>query len=276
MSEYVRTCPTAQGFNTGGSYCPIDPSKVRAIIFFTLDYGVPTDPTMETLQGMCHGDRPYRYYPIKNIVEYAPSGGEAQIETIGYGAPKIVGYSQRTDTFTLGTYDIELVKNIMRLKSQKVYVVYVDEDNQIHGITKEGIEDVVFGVPATMHVTDQPFDTSSTHAKTEIVISLSDTETFMKNRVACKWNFDVQMGLIGLMNVRFVSAGGGHYKLVDSSNTNIGSVYRDSLSTEHFVNATTVEYDVANDWYTIQCDGEPKLKSAQELFKANVSGIEQL
>ena len=275
MSEYVRTCPTAQGFNTGGSYCPIDPSKVRAIFFSTMEIPLTKALTQEDVSAICHTPVPSRFYPIKNIVEYAPSGGEAQIETIGYGAPKIVGYSQRTDTFTLGTYDIELVKNIIRLKSQKVYVFYVDEDNQIHGITKLGNSDDIFGVPATLHITDQPFDTSSTHAKTEIVISLSDTESFMANRTAIKADFDVQSALIGLMNVRFVSEGNSHYKLVDSSNTDITILYN-SIKASDFTNATSVEYDATNNWFTIQCDGEPKLKTPVELYNANIIGIEQL
>lgn len=275
MSEYVRTCPTAEGFNTGGSYCPIDPSKVKAIVFSTMDRPLNKNLTQEDITGGCHISSHGRLYPIKNIVEYAPSGGEAQIETIGYGAPKIVGYSQRTDTFTLGTYDIELVKNIMRLKSQKVYVFYVDEDNQIHGLEKLGESDDIYGFPATIHVTDQPFDTSSTHAKTEIVVSLSDTEAFMKNRTVLKADFDVQSALVGLMNVRFVSVGNSNYKLVDSSNTDITLIYS-NLATSNFTNAESVEYDNTKNCFTLQCDGEPKLKTPAELYAEQITGIEQV
>lgn len=274
MSEYVRTCPSANKFNTGGSYCPIDPAKVKAVFFALKDIAVPFAVTTETLKGMCQNARPERIYPIKNIVEYAPSGGDAQVETVGYGAPKVVGYASRDDVFTLGTYDIELVKNITKLKSQKVYVFYVDSDNQIHGRTKENDAENFYGVPAMLYLADQPFDTSSTNANTQIHIALSDTEQFMNSRVAVKVNGDVLDAINGLLNVRFVNVSGNIYKLVDGSNTNISSVYK-SLKSTDFVAVTSISYDEAEDAFTITGDNI-QLNTPEELAGANIYGIEQV
>lgn len=261
----------AEKFNTGGSYCPIDPSKVKAVILATKDIELPYSATAETIKQMCHADRPNRIYPIKGIVEYAPSGGEAQTETQGYGGMKIIGYSAKDDVFTLGNYDMEIVKNLTRIKNATMYVFYVDSENQIHGVTKDGNEGV-YGVPAKVYVGDQSFDTSSTHANSTLHIALEDVERFMLYRTAFKPEFDVVDALIGLMNVRFVSVDGG-YKLVDSSNTDITAVYKD-LKVADLVAGTSIEYNSTNDTFTSTT--EPKLKTPLELFENGIVGIEQV
>lgn len=273
MSVYVRSCPTGKKFNTGGSYCPIDPTKVKAVFFSMKDIAIENEIIGIDLTAMCHADRPERIYPIKNIVEYAPSGGEAQVETVGYGAPKVVGYSSRDDVFTLGVYDIELVKNIAKMKSQKVYVFYVDSDNQIHGRTKEDDNSHFYGIPAMIYLADQPFDTSSTNANTQIHIALSDTEQFLQNRVVIKKDYDVVDALIGLMSVKFVKpqSNSQFYYLVDSSNTNISSAYKD-ITADCFVEAESVSYNASDDSFTIS--GNTELKSPRELAEKNIYGIE--
>lgn len=271
MSVYVRTCPSAEKFNTGGSYCPIDPSKVKAVIMATKDIVIPYNATAEMIKEMCHADRPDRIYPIKGIVEYAPSGGDAQTETQGYGGMKIVGYSAKDDVFTLGEYDMEIVKNIIRVKNATMYVFYVDGDNQIHGMAKDEA-DGIYGIPAKVYVGDQAFDTSSTNANTTLHVALEDVEKFMLNRTSFKPTFDVIDNLIGLINVRFVSVDEG-YKLVDSSNTDITAVYKD-LKVGNLVDGNSLEYNVSTETFT--ASSEPKLKTPAELFEAGVVGIEQI
>jgi hypothetical protein len=273
MSVYVRTCPSAEKFNTGGSYCPIDPSKVKALILATKDLAIPFSATAESIKEMCHADRPNRIYPIKGIVEYAPSGGEAQTETQGYGGMKIIGYSAKDDVFTLGEYDMEIVKNITRVKNATMYVFYVDADNQIHGIAKDDNESI-YGVPAKVYVGDQSFDTSSTNANTTLHIALEDVEKFMLNRTAFKPEFDVVDNLIGLLNVRFVLLENNKYKLVDSSNTDITAVYKD-LTTNALASATSsFEYESQNEVFT--AGTMPTLKTPSELYELGIIGIEQL
>lgn len=271
MSVYVRSCPTAEKFNTGGSYCPIDPSKVKSIILATKDLAIPYEVTGDDLTKMCHADRPDRIYPIKGIVEYAPSGGEAQTETKGYGGIKQIGYSAKDDVFTVGEYDIEVVKNIARAKNAKMYAFYVDSENQIHGVAKDGKEGI-FGVPAIVYVADQAFDTSSTAANYTIHVALEDVEKFMLQRTAFKPIFDVTDALVGLMNVKFVKVG-DDYKLVDSSNTDISAAYKE-LSAENFVEATSVQYNA--DSATFSITGETMLKTPAELHEAGISGIEHV
>lgn len=273
MSVYVRSCRTAEKFNTGGSYCPIDPSKVKAIILATKDMMLPYSVDAKTITEMCHANRPDRIYPIKGIVEYAPSGGEAQTETKGYGGLKQIGYSAKDDVFTVGDYDMEVVKNLAYAKNTKMYVFYVDSENQIHGVAKDDQEGI-FGIPAIVYVADQAFDTSSTAANYTIHVALEDVEKFMMQRTAFQASFDVADALIGLMNVRFVKVG-ENYKLVDSSNTDISAVYK-TLKAENFVedSVTSISFDAQTETFVIE--GTPTLKTPAELHAEGISGIEQL
>lgn len=275
MSIYVRTCPSGNKFNTGGSYCPIDPGKVKAVVLASVDLPIPYNSTAEEIKKMCHADRPERIYPIKNIVEYAPSGGEAQTETKGYGGTKIIGYSAKVDALTIGDYDIEVVKNITRIKNTKMYVFYIDSENQVHGVSKSEDKENIYGFPAIVYCTDQSFDTSSAEANTVLNIALEDSEKFMLSRTAFTPSFDIYDSLMGLMNVSFVPTDESKYVLVDSSNTNISSVYK-SITTECFSgNPTAVSYNSDDQSFTITGATPPKLLSPSVLLEKNIAGIEQ-
>lgn len=88
MATDYRQCPGVATFNTGNSVCVLDPGKVKAIILVMHGYKLPKTLTADALEAACHADRPGRIFPIKTIVEYAPSGGEAQTSATGYGPTK--------------------------------------------------------------------------------------------------------------------------------------------------------------------------------------------
>ena len=77
MATEFRECAGMAQFNTGTSKCLLDPGKVKAIILTMHGYKLPANATAELLEAACHDDRPNRIFPIKTIIEYAPSGGEA-------------------------------------------------------------------------------------------------------------------------------------------------------------------------------------------------------
>lgn len=95
MATDYRKCPGVATFNTGSSVCVLDPGKIKAIILTIHGHKIPTEKTAEAFEKACHADRPGRIFPIKTIVEYAPSGGEAQTSATGYGPTKITSYSAK-------------------------------------------------------------------------------------------------------------------------------------------------------------------------------------
>lgn len=277
MSVYVRTCPSDNKFNTGGSYCPIEPGKVKAIILATVDLAMPFSVTADKVKELCHEDRPNRIYPLKNVVEYAPSGGEAQTSETGYGGTKIIGYSAKVDAFTMGNYDSEIVKSLTKIKNSKLYVFYVDSEGQVHGIKKDGDNENLYGIPAIVYVTDQSFDTSSTEANYIVNVALEDVERYMLRRFAFQPAFDIYDALMGLISVSWVTLESGKYQLVDSTMTNISGVYRELATTDFEESPSAVSYDAATNSFTITGGGStPKLVSAKQLYANEIYGIEQV
>jgi len=277
MSVYVRTCPSDNKFNTGGSYCPIEPGKVKAIIMATIDLAMPFSVTAEKVKELCHEDRPNRIYPLKNVVDYAPSGGEAQTSETGYGGTKIIGYSAKVDAFTMGNYDAEIVKSLTKIKNSKLYVFYVDSEGQVHGIKKDGDNENLYGIPAIVYVTDQSFDTSSAEANYIVNVALEDVERYMLMRFAFQPAFDIYDALIGLISVSWVEADSGKYQLVDGSMTNISGVYSTLTTTDFEESPSAVSYDASINGFTITGGSTPpQLKSAKELLANNIAGIEQV
>ena len=116
MATEFRECAGVAQFNTGTSKCILDPGKVKAIILAMHGYKLPKNVTAEALQAACHDDRPARIFPIKTIVEYAPSGGEANKGATGYGPNKVTSYSAKDDVWTLEDFDSSLKANIMAAK----------------------------------------------------------------------------------------------------------------------------------------------------------------
>ena len=134
MAIDYRECPGLATFNTGNSVCVLDPGKVKAIILTIHGHKLPEDKSADAIEAACHADRPNRIFPIKTIVEYAPSGGEAQTSAIGYGPTKVMGYSAKNDVWTLQDYDASLKANLMAAKNVAFDAYFVDENNIIYGM----------------------------------------------------------------------------------------------------------------------------------------------
>ncbi len=100
----TRICDSAE-MNTGGSACSVDWGKIKGAIIVEHGKKLPADLTPEKLAELCHADRPDRIYPILTFVEYAKSGGEAQVSAVGYGSNQYNGLNAQTDTFTLPRFD---------------------------------------------------------------------------------------------------------------------------------------------------------------------------
>ena len=104
MATDYRQCPGVATFNTGNSVCVLDPGKVKAIILVMHGYKLPKTLTADALEAACHADRPGRIFPIKTIVEYAPSGGEVYNEKDEFPAITNAGLASEPITVGKGQY----------------------------------------------------------------------------------------------------------------------------------------------------------------------------
>lgn len=274
MSKY-RTCAGMSTFNTGNSVCPLDPGKVKAIILMTSGQKLPTDLTAAELEKLCHADRPNRIYPLKTIVEYAPSGGEAQTSAVGYGPTKITGYSPKTDTWTLESADLSIKANLAKARNAQFDAYFVDDNNVIYGIQSN--DGTLAGVPMTgVYPGGQDFTSSGQNATLTVTTMFKDYEKFMKDMNVVVCDFDVVEALHGVVFVDFVKEGDGNsYKILEHyGKLDITEYYGEALvknKATALPDATDVTY--ADGVLTIT--GDASLAAPSVLQEAGIVGIEQ-
>lgn len=275
MAKGYRTCQGASEFNSGVSKCPGQTGKVKAIILVMHGYKLPATLSADELEKACHADRPARLYPIKTVVEYEPSGGEAQTSATGYGPTKITGFSAKEDTFTLDNYDAGLKANLMLAKKAQMDAYIVDENNVIYGMS-DGTDQMA-GIPmAGIYPGGQDFDSSSQAANLTVTLLYQDYEKYMKNAYAIEAGFDVEGALQGLSYVDFVSIESTKFKLIEHFGGMDVTEYYGSLLQENAEEAlpdvTSVSY--ADGVITV-ATGTPVLAKPSVLQGLGITGIEQ-
>lgn len=275
MPKGYRTCPGVSNFNTGVSVCPLDPGKVKAIILTVHGKKLPATLTADEIEKACHADRPDRIYPIKTVVEYEPSGGEAQTSATGYGPTKITGYSAKTDTYTLDNCDLNLKANLMAIKNAAMDAYLVDENNLIYGMN-DGSDELA-GIPLSgVYPGGQDFDSSGTDANLTVTLMYQDYEKYVKNADVVQADFDVLSALKGLVYVEFVNDGSSKYRLKEHyGGLDITEYYGQLLQTNSetaMPGATSVSY--SGGVLTV-ASGTPSLASPSVLQGAGITGIEQ-
>lgn len=275
MALGIRQCPGVSDFNTGISVCPLDPGKIKAVILTMHGKKLPSTLTAEEMTKACHADRPDRIFPLKTIVEYEPSGGEAETSTTGYGPTKITGYSAKTDTFTLSDYDMSLKANLMAAKNTAFDAYMVDENNVIYGMN-DGTDQLA-GIPLSgVYPGGQDWDSSGTEANLTFTLMYKDYEQYAKNADLVQCDFDVLNSLTGLVYVEFKNTGSTKYKLVEHfGGLDITSYYGELLQTSASTalpSATSVSY--ADGVLTIG-SGSTSLAKPSVLQDEGILGIEQ-
>ena len=268
-----RECTGVATFNTGNSVCPLNPGKVKAIILAIHGHKLPTDLTAESLEAACHADRPNRLFPVKTIVEYAPSGGEAQTAAVGYGPTKVTGYSPRVDVWSLESFDASLQANLAASKNVAFDAYFVDENNIIYGQKSDDGE--LGGIPLSgVYPGGQPWDSSGTDANLTVTTMFKDWEKYLKNADTIQADFDVVEALKGLVYVDLVEDDGG-YKLVEHfGGLNITSYYGELLqknASTALPESTAVSYENG----VIKLTGDAKLATPKILQENGITGIEQ-
>lgn len=275
MAIDYRECPGLATFNTGSSVCVLDPGKVKAIILTIHGHKLPEDKTADAIEAACHADRPERIFPIKTIVEYAPSGGEAQTSATGYGPTKITGYSAKNDVWTLQDYDASLKANIMAAKNVAFDAYFVDENNIVYGMN-DGTE-YLAGIPLSgVYPGGQDWDSSGTEANITVATMFKDYEKYIKSADVSAYKFDVVEALKGLVYVELKSLESGKYKLVEHFGKLDITEHYGELLAKNATTALGVSDSPAASYAdgVITVSGNPKLAKPSVLQGLGITGIE--
>lgn len=232
MALDYRSCAGVQHLNTGQSKCALDPDKIKGIILVQHGYKLPSPLTAESLKAACHANRPERILPIKDIVEYAKSGGEAQVSATGYGPNKVTGYSARTDSFTVENPDLGLRTNLANAKNIIFDMYPYDANNIIYGVD-DGTDQLAGIELSGVYPGGQDWDSSGTAANLVVNTMFKDAEKYLKTANVIAADFNVDDALVGLVYVdlKKMSGSSSEYKLIEHfGNLDITSYYGQALA----------------------------------------------
>ena len=271
----TRTCDSAE-MNTGGSACSVDWGKIKGAIIVEHGKKLPADLTLEKLAELCHADRPERIYPVLTFVEYAKSGGEAQVSAVGYGPNQYNGLNAQTDTFTLGRFDEMLNAELLRCANKQWDVYYWDSNKMLIGYN-DGT-DILAGIPmSAIYPSSTPFSTSGAKSTMTVNFAHFDAEDSQLNFDYVKLDFNPGNVIKGLTEVMLVEETSGKYKIVECiGGYDRTAEFADALSTgaaEVFTGVTSASYQ--NGLITITPgEGEISVKQPSVLYTNDIKWVE--
>ena len=275
----LRTCKT-NSFFSGQSVCEIDYDKIRGMVLVehgtTLSYS-----TLAELRTMCHADLPNRAYGFPAIINWEPSGGEAQISQVGYGPNAYNGMSPRTDAFTLDAFRHSLRAPILA-NANKVWDMYlIDGRNNLYGLTQSG-SDTLAGIHVTIYPSGNDHAGASDKASLIVNVVYQDVEDYMMRLDVVPLDYEALTAIYGLMPVTLEKQGssGSNYKVVEfygkgDATAKYGALIATNAATV-LDGATAATYDATNNvlQLTVTQNATPALKKASVLCTNGIYGIE--
>lgn len=274
----VRTCK-GNALSTGVSACPYDRDKIIFAIVVAHGVKLPADITGDTIEELCHADRPERIMPIGQFVEYAKNGGEPNVAAVGYGPNQVSDVSALTDAFTMGTFNDVLAQSLSRTMNTISDVYFVDKNNVIYGM--DDGSDSLAGFPmACVYPTITQFPTSGAKATLLINFCYQDARKAFENTNFEQLDFNASSFMYGLTPVKFHKVEANKYKIVEAiggldRTAEFGDIIAKTPTAVLKGNSTGVTYDEDTETITISASATPQLKSPAELYKAGIKGIEQ-
>ena len=275
MKKY-RDCGS-ETFNTGSSKCPFVPDYVKVIVLTPEDMVINDDEFETRIEEMIHADRPGRIYPIGQVAEYAPSGGEAQTSQQGYGPSQITSYSELIEVWTMENFDEGLLANLMKLKNQRMRALFIDKNNVVYGQSDTDATIKGYLISSIYPSSVQRYKTSGDNASMAVSLVYDDVEKAWLETKSLQADVDLVEKAKGLVwvDVEKTESSGTSYRVVEHyGKYNLTTVYGSLLAkSDVWNNASAVEY--VNGVLNITSTETPSLKSPSALFEAGVKGIEQ-
>ena len=274
----IRTCKTASFFS-GQSNCEINYDKIKALLL--VKHGTKLSyATLEDLRTACHADLPNRAYGFPPIINWEPSGGEAQFSQIGYGPNAYNGMSARTDALTLDAFRHYLRAQILE-NANEVYDMYlIDLQNNLYGLN-DGT-DILAGIPVTIYPSGNDHPGASDKASLVVNVAYQDVEYYMLHLDVEPLDYDALSGVYGLMPVTLEKVGtsGNNYKVVEfygkgDATAKYGALIAEAADSV-LNGATAATYNAADNTLAITASqgATPTLKAASVLATNGIYGIE--
>ena len=275
----IRACKGVDTFNSGQSACEINYDKIKTMVL--VPHGTKLNyASLEDLRAACHADLPNRAYGFPTIINWEPSGGEAQFSQIGYGPNAYNGMSARTDAFTLDSFRHYLRAQIIQNANVVFDMYLIDLQSQLYGLD-DGTSTLA-GIPVTIYPSGNDHPGASDKASLVVNVAYQDVEYYMLHLEVEPLDYDALLGVFGLMPVTLekIGATGNNYKVVEAwgfgdATSKYGSLIATN-ATSVLDGVTAATYDAVNNVIAITLGTgatAPTLKAASVLEANGIYGI---
>lgn len=217
-----------------------------------------------------------RMYPINNILNNAPTGGDVKTADVGFSGARPVGINAFSEAYTVEGGDC-LYKSLSALNGRIMRLFRVDDAGYIYGTTLARDGATVFaGFKVSVQVTRSKSDGSSAYTLLLSAYYSAAYETELVNMSA----FAIDEMPSGLVGVELVKPGAAGVRVVSvCSRTDYTADYSGDWDTTMFINAnggnpSAVTYSAATQLLTITPSASYKVAKANVLRAGGVYGLE--
>lgn len=278
LGQIIGACSDVEAF-TGAGSCPKEEGKTVALLITKPGAYYPMDSTefINEIPSHVNSTDRLQMWPIKNIIDNQPNGGDVQTATKGaWGGDAPTGLAGFSEGYQVGTGGDCLYKELAAFNKKPVRVFRIDDEGFIYGtIIKVGNENYFAGFDAILYTTKTKATGSATYILMTTAYYTATKEEQEKNMYAFEIGMgNIPDGLIGLVLKNGASAGQGTVVAACGAE-DITETYADDWSAEMFLNAaganpTTVEYN--NGVLTFTPAAAYRVASAQVLAAGNIVG----
>lgn len=217
-----------------------------------------------------------RMYPVNNILNNAPSGGDVKTADVGFSGARPVGMNAFSEAYTVEGGDC-LYKSLSALNGRTMRLFRVDDAGYIYGTTllRDGAP-VFAGFKVSVQVTRSKSDGSSAYTLLLSAYYSAAYETELVNMTA----FAIDEMPSGLVGVELVKPGAAGVRVVSvCSRIDYTADYAGDWDTTMFVNATggnpsAVTFSAATQLLTITPAASYRVAKANVLRAGGIYGLE--
>lgn len=131
------TCSESKQIHTGLGQCNTGEGQTIALLITRKNAAFPLDPEefKSKLESYVNSDGPLKIWPITNIVENTPEGGDIAKTGVGFAGNRSVGYNGYSEVYRIDAGDC-LFKQLSQFNRQPASIFRIDDTLSLHGVVR--------------------------------------------------------------------------------------------------------------------------------------------
>lgn len=272
------TCSESKQIHTGRGQCSTGEGKTIALLITKTNAAFPLDPEefKSKLESYVNSEGPLKIWPITNITENTPNGGDIATTAVGFAGDRAVGYNGFSEVYRVDAGDC-FFKQISQFNRQPAYVFRIDDTLSLQGVVRvQNGKEVLTGFEASTLMAQRTKGTSMTDIY-QVALSVNYSVNYGSVELPNLHSFKLDQIPTGLIGVMLKKNGSG-VKVVSSCD---GYDYTRNYewTADLFANAsgavpTSVTFNESTGLLTISPAGSYRILGASVLSEHDIYGLD--